>query len=174
MAIESGTELLHYRLIEKIGEGGMGVVWKALDTTLNREVAIKILPDLLANDAERLARFGREARLLAALNHPNIAAIYGLHEAQGVHFLAMELVVGEDLSQRIARGPLPVAEAAKIAGMVAEALRAAHTNGVVHRDLKPANIRLNVDGEAIPVTEPERLRASKQLPKLAARIQQSR
>jgi serine/threonine-protein kinase len=147
VAIEAGQQLLHYRLIEKIGEGGMGVVWRAEDTTLQREVAIKILPDTLAGDAERLARFGREARLLATLNHPNIAAVYGLHEAEGVNFLAMELVRGEDLSQRIARGPLPVDEALDIARDVAEALRVAHAGGVIHRDLKPANIRLGPEGK---------------------------
>jgi serine/threonine-protein kinase len=147
VAIEAEQQLLHYRLIEKIGEGGMGVVWRAEDTTLQREVAIKILPDTLAGDAERLARFGREARLLATLNHPNIAAVYGLHEAEGVNFLAMELVRGEDLSQRIARGPLPVDEALDIARDVAEALRVAHAGGVIHRDLKPANIRLGPEGK---------------------------
>lgn len=104
MTIEPGRNLLHYKLVEKIGEGGMGVVWKALDTTLNREVAIKILPDLFAGDTERLARLEREAKLLASLNHANIAGIYGIHEAEGVRFIAMELIEGEDLSQRLSRG----------------------------------------------------------------------
>jgi len=147
LSIEPDGQLLHYRLIEKIGEGGMGVVWKAEDTTLGREVAIKILPDALASDGERLPRFGREARMLATLNHPNIAAVYGLHEADNVHFLAMELVRGEDLSQCIARGPLRVDDALRIARDVAEALRVAHANGMVHRDLKPANIRIGSEGE---------------------------
>ena len=107
MSLEPGTELLHYRLIEKIGEGGMGAVWKAVDSDLGREVAIKVLPDVFAGDAERLARFEREARLLASLNHPCIAAVYGLHECDGTRFLAMELVEGEDLSVRLSRGRLP-------------------------------------------------------------------
>jgi len=108
VAIEAGQQLLHYRLIEKIGEGGMGVVWKATDTNLDREVAIKILPDAFAADAQRLARFEREAKLLATLNHPNIAAVYGLHDTGtstgSVRFLAMELIPGEDLAQRGTRG----------------------------------------------------------------------
>jgi len=147
MTLEPGRQLAHYRLIEKIGEGGMGVVWRAEDTTLHREAAIKVLPAALAGDAERLVRFGREARMLAALNHPNIAAVYGLHEADGIHFLAMELVRGEDLSDRIARGPLAVDDALAIARDVAEALRVAHGSGMVHRDLKPANIRIGPGGE---------------------------
>ena len=117
--------LAHYRLVEKIGEGGMGMVWKAVDTTLNRHVALKNLPEAYARDAERLARFEREARVLAALNHPGIAAIHGLHEADGLHFLEMELVPGEDLSARLSRGPLPTDEAIAIALHVAEALEAA-------------------------------------------------
>ncbi len=144
----AGQQLLHYRLTEQIGEGGMGVVWRALDTSLDRDVAIKVLPEAFAVDAERLARFDREARLLAALNHPHIAGVYGLHEADGVRFLAMELVAGEDLSARIVRGALPVAEALRIAREVAEALEAAHERGIIHRDLKPANVRLTVDGKA--------------------------
>jgi serine/threonine-protein kinase len=146
MSIEAGKDLLQYRLIEKIGEGGMGAVWKAADTTLNREVAIKILPDLFAQDADRRGRFEREARLLASLNHPNIAAIYGLHEAQGVHFLAMELISGQNLAERISKGAVPVDDALPIARQVAEALEAAHENGIVHRDLKPANIQLTEEG----------------------------
>ncbi len=146
MAVEPGRVLLHYRLVEKIGEGGMGVVWKAIDSALDRSVAIKILPDALALDADRLARFEREAKLLASLQHPGIAAAYGLHEAQGVRFLAMEYVPGESLADRIARGRLPADEALGIARQVAEALEAAHESGVVHRDLKPANIQVAADG----------------------------
>ena len=146
MSIEAGRQLLHYRLIEKIGEGGMGVVWKATDTSLGRDVAIKILPETVSEDAERLARFDREAKLLASLNHPNIAAVYGLHEQDGVHFIAMELVPGEDLAQRLARGPLPVAQAVAAAHRIAKALEAAHERGVIHRDLKPANVTLAADG----------------------------
>ena len=146
MPVESGQSLLHYRLVEKIGEGGMGAVWKALDTSLDRAVAIKILPDHFALDAERLSRFEREARLLASLNHPGIAAAYGLHELRGLRFLAMELVLGESLAERLTRGPLPVEEALGIARQIAVALEAAHENGVIHRDLKPANIQLAPDG----------------------------
>jgi len=145
--IEPGKELLHYRLVEKIGEGGMGVVWKALDTHLEREVAVKILPEIFAGDAERLARFEREAKLLASLNHPNIAAVHGLDEDQGVRFLVMELVPGEDLSCRLQRGPLAVEEALRVGLQVSEALEVAHDNGVIHRDLKPANIQLTPTGD---------------------------
>jgi serine/threonine-protein kinase len=143
MTLESGQMLAHYRLVEQIGEGGMGVVWKALDTTLDREVAVKVLPDEFAGQAERLARFEREAKLLASLNHPHIAAIYGIHESAGKRFLAMELVPGEDLSQRLTAGPLAVAEALPLALQMAAALEAAHENGVIHRDLKPANIKIS-------------------------------
>jgi eukaryotic-like serine/threonine-protein kinase len=122
MPFQPGQSLLHYRLAETIGEGGMGVVWKAVDTSLNRPVAVKILPDLFAHDPDRLSRFEREARLLASLNHPNIAAIYGLHEAQGARFLSMELVGGENLDQRLKAGPLPVEEGVRIALQVAEGL----------------------------------------------------
>ena len=146
MNIVAGQMLLHYRLVEKIGEGGMGVVWKAVDTSLGRDVAIKILPETVSEDAERLARFDREAKLLASLNHPNIATVYGLHEQDGVHFIAMELVPGEDLAQRLATGPLPVAQAVATAQRIAEALEAAHERGVIHRDLKPANVTLAADG----------------------------
>jgi len=147
LAIEPGQQLLHYRLIEKIGEGGMGVVWEAVDTTLDREVAIKILPDAFSKDADRLARFEREAKLLASLNNPHIAAIYGLHEVDGYRFLAMELIVGEDLSQRLERGPLGLDEALDVAEQMALGVEAAHDNGVIHRDLKPANVRLTPEGK---------------------------
>ena len=147
MPFEPGQSLLHYRLAEKIGEGGMGVVWKATDSTLNRSVAVKILPDLFAHDPERLTRFEREARLLASLNHPNIAAIYGLHESQGARFLSMELVGGENLDQKLKAGPLPLEETLRIALQVAEGLEAAHEQGVVHRDLKPANIQVTDEGQ---------------------------
>jgi len=146
MAIEPGGMLSHYRLVEKIGEGGMGVVWKAVDTTLDRAVAIKILASDFAGDRERLARFEREAKLLASLNQRNIAAIYGFEEADGVPFLIMELVEGEDLGDRLGRGPLPVEEALDVAGQMARALEAAHEKGVVHRDLKPANVKVTYEG----------------------------
>jgi len=146
--LSPGDDLLHYRLIEQIGAGGMGVVWRALDTTLDREVAIKVLPDQFSAEAERLARFEREARVLASLNHPHIAGIYGIHEAAGQRFLSMELVPGEDLSALLQRGPLPQERVFRIAREIAEALEAAHENGIVHRDLKPANVRLTHDGSA--------------------------
>ncbi len=146
MPLEPNSSLLHYRLLSQIGEGGMGVVWKAQDTTLDRDVAIKILPEQFAADPERLARFEREAKLLASLNHPNIAAVYGLHEAEGVRFLVMELVGGEDLSQRLSRGAMAVEDSLAAAGQIGLALEAAHTAGVIHRDLKPANVRINPDG----------------------------
>jgi serine/threonine-protein kinase len=141
-----GRTLAHFRIIDKVGEGGMGVVWRAIDTTLDREVAIKVLPEAFAADAERLARFDREAKMLASLNHPGIATIHGLHQVKGIRFLAMELVPGADLSHRLAAGPMPMDEAIGIACKVAEALEAAHEHGVVHRDLKPANIQLAPDG----------------------------
>ena len=145
MTVEPGTTLLHYRLVEQIGEGGMGVVWKAVDTTLDREVAIKVLPPNLATDPERLARFEREAKLLASLHHPNIASVFGLHATNGLRFLAMEYVRGEDLAQRLKRGPLPLDETIAIARQIAKAVETAHEAGVIHRDLKPANIVLTED-----------------------------
>jgi len=148
MSLAPDQRLAQYRLVAKIGEGGMGVVWRAVDTTLGREIAIKILPEAVAVDADRLARFEREARVLASLNHPGIATIYGLHADQGIHFLAMELLAGEDLAQRLERGPIPPEAAATIALQVAEALEAAHESGVIHRDLKPANIQVSPDGNA--------------------------
>ena len=129
-----------------LGEGGMGAVFRARDTKLDRDVAIKILPEAFAHDADRLARFTREAKTLAALNHPNIAAIYGLEESDGITALVMELVEGDDLSQRIAQGPIPLDEALPIAAQIAEALEAAHEQGIIHRDLKPANIKVRSDG----------------------------
>ena len=142
LALTAGTRLGPYEIVSALGAGGMGEVYRARDTKLNRDVAIKVLPDSFASDAERLARFTREAQTLAALNHPNIAQIYGLEESNGVRALVMELVEGEDLSQRIARGPIPIDEALPIARQIAEALEAAHEQGIIHRDLKPANIKV--------------------------------
>jgi len=142
-----GETLSHYRITAALGAGGMGEVYRATDTTLNREVAIKVLPAEVAQDKERLARFRREAQLLAALNHPNIAAIHGLEEADGKPFLALELVEGEDLKERLGRGAMPLAEALETAEQIAEALEEAHDNGIVHRDLKPANVKLTPDGK---------------------------
>jgi len=141
-----GTRLGVYEVVASIGAGGMGQVFRARDTKLDRDVAIKILPEAFAHDADRLARFQREAKTLASLNHPNIAAIYGLEESGGVTALVMELVEGDDLSQRIARGAIPLDEALPIAKQIAEALEAAHERGIIHRDLKPANIKVRPDG----------------------------
>ncbi len=146
MGLEPGRMLGGFRLIEKIGEGGMGVVWKALDTSLDRTVAIKVLPDAFAADSERMVRFEREAKLLASLDHPGIATIHGFHHLDGIRFIAMEHVEGVDLAHRIARGPLPIEEALVVGLQVASALEAAHDSGVVHRDLKPANILVGADG----------------------------
>src|ERR1700730_16871164 len=146
MPLSPRTRLGPYEILSAIGAGGMGEVYLATDTTLGRQVAIKVLPDPFAQDAERLARFEREAKTLASLNHPHIAQIYGLEQSSGVQALVMELVEGEDLSVRIARGPIPVDEALAIARQIAEALEAAHEQGIVHRDLKPANIKVTPDG----------------------------
>src|SRR5262252_6637797 len=135
--------IAHYRITAKLGEGGMGEVWRATDTKLNREVAIKVLPEAFAADTDRLTRFTREAQVLASLNHPNIAAIYGVEERA----LVMELVEGPTLSERIEQGALPVEEALEIARQIADALEAAHEKGVVHRDLKPANIKITQDAK---------------------------
>jgi eukaryotic-like serine/threonine-protein kinase len=146
LALTPGTRLGVYDITAPIGEGGMGLVYRARDTKLGRDVALKILSDSFANDPERLARFTREAQTLASLNHPNIAHIHGFEESGGVRALVMELVEGEDLSQRIARGPIPVDESLLIAKQIAEALEAAHEHGIIHRDLKPANIKVRDDG----------------------------
>ena len=146
MALAPGTRVGPYTVVAKLGEGGMGEVYQASDSRLKRQVAIKVLPDLVAADRDRLARFQREAQVLAALNHPNIAAIYGVEEAGGVTALVMELVEGPTLADRVAEGPLPVDEALAIARQIAEALEAAHDQGIVHRDLKPANIKVRADG----------------------------
>ena len=146
MALTPGTRLGVYEITALLGEGGMGQVYRATDTRLKRQVALKILPLAVAGDADRLSRFHREAEVLAALNHPHIAAIYGFEESGDVSALVMELVDGEDLSQRIARGPVAIADALAIARQITEALEAAHEQGIVHRDLKPANIKVRADG----------------------------
>jgi serine/threonine protein kinase len=146
LALASGTRLGVYEVTAQIGVGGMGEVYRATDTTLGRQVAIKILPDAFAADADSLARFEREAKTLASLNHPHIAAIYGFERTAGTHALVMELVEGEDLSQRIARGAIPLDEALPIAKQIAEALEVAHEQGIIHRDLKPSNIMVRPDG----------------------------
>ena len=146
MALTPGTRLGVYEVTAPIGQGGMGQVFRATDTKLKRQVAIKILPPSLAADADRLARFQREAEVLASLNHANIAHIYGLEDSGGMTALVMELVEGEDLSQRIVHGAIPIDEALPIARQIAEALEAAHEQGIIHRDLKPANIKVRADG----------------------------
>ncbi len=142
-----GTTLAHYRITGHLGTGGMGEVYAATDAKLGRSVAIKFLPEAFAEDAERVARFQREARVLAALNHPHIAAIYGLEEEDGRHFLVMELVDGETLAERIRRGPLRLDEALAIVRQIGDALESAHDKGIVHRDLKPANIKVTPEGQ---------------------------
>ena len=146
MPLSAGTRLGHYNVTALLGEGGMGQVWQATDTQLGRQVALKILPDAFASDPDRLARFKREAQILASLNHPNIAAIYGIEEAEGTRALVLELVEGPTLADRISKGPIPLDEALPIAKQIAEALEAAHEAGVIHRDLKPANIKVREDG----------------------------
>jgi serine/threonine-protein kinase len=140
--LSPGSSVLHYRVEEKLGEGGMGQVYLAHDTKLDRKVALKALPPAMATGSERLQRFRREARLLAALNHPHIAQIYEHEESEGIQFLVLELVPGETLAERIAKRPLPVGEALELFGQIAEALEAAHAKGILHRDLKPANIKV--------------------------------
>ena len=146
MAIPTGQRLGPYEILSAIGAGGMGEVYRARDSKLGRDVALKVLPAAFISDSERMSRFEREARLLAALNHPNIAAIYGLEESSGTPALVMELVEGPTLADRIATGPLPLDEALPIAKQIAEALEYAHERGVIHRDLKPANIKVKADG----------------------------
>ena len=146
MALSSGSRLGSYEIVSPLGAGGMGEVYRARDASLGREVAIKILPSGLAADAESLARFEREARLLASLNHPGIATIHGIERGEGGPFLVLELVEGETLGERLTAGPLPVPEALKVCRQIADALAAAHDRGVVHRDLKPANVKITPEG----------------------------
>jgi hypothetical protein len=146
VALIPGTRLGQYEILSLLGAGGMGEVYRARDTRLDREIAIKILPDLLGSDPDRVARFQREAKTLAALNHPNIGGILGVEEANGVTALVLELVEGPTLADRIAQGPIDLVEALSIAKQIAEALEAAHTEGIIHRDLKPANIKIRRDG----------------------------
>ena len=143
-----GKTLGHYEILEPLGSGGMGEVYRARDTTLKRDVAIKILPEELSADPDRLARLEREAHLLAALNHPHIATIYALEEDQGTSFLVLEMVKGESLEKRLAKGALPVEKALDLCKQIAEALEAAHGEGIIHRDLKPANVLITPDGIA--------------------------
>ena len=146
MSLSPGTRLGPYEILTLMGVGGMGEVYRARDTKLNRDVALKILPDAFVSDVDRVARFEREAKTLASLNHPHIAQIYGLEDTSGTRALVIELVDGEDLSVRLRHGRLPIDEVALIARQIAEAIAAAHEHGVIHRDLKPANIKVRSDG----------------------------
>ncbi len=142
----TGRRLGVYQITAPLGKGGMGEVYRARDTRLGRDVAIKILPRAFTSDPDRLARFEREARVLASLNHPNIATIHGIEDADGIRALVMELIDGETLAERIAKGPIPIATTLPLARQIADALDAAHEKGIVHRDLKPANIKITRDG----------------------------
>ena len=148
MSLQPGTRLGPYEVVALLGAGGMGEVYRARDTRLGREVAIKALPEAFAKHPERLARFEGEARLLASLNHPNVASIFGLEESAGTPYLVLELVEGETLAARLARGPLSEREALELGGQVAAAVEAAHDRGVIHRDLKPANVMITPTGSA--------------------------
>src|SRR5215510_4019490 len=147
MVITAGTKLGGYEVFGELGSGGMGEVYRARDTKLGRDVAIKTLPEDFTSDPDRLARFQREAKLLASLNHPNIGAIYGLEEFNGAPVLILELVEGETLAERLKRGAMPAEEALKIAVDIADALEEAHEKGVIHRDLKPGNIKITPEGK---------------------------
>jgi serine/threonine protein kinase len=149
MSLSAGDKLGPYEIRAPIGAGGMGEVYRAHDTRLNRDVALKVIPEVFAADSDRMSRFEREAKLLASLNHTNIAAIYGLEESTSTKALVMELVEGPTLADRIATGPIPVDEALPIAQQIAEALEYAHDHNVIHRDLKPANIKVKPDGTVI-------------------------
>src|SRR5262245_47842554 len=147
MPLAAGTRLGAYEVIDTLGSGGMGEVYRARDTRLGRSVAIKVVSDAFVLDADRAARFDREAKVLASLNHPRIATLYGVEESAGRHFLVMELVEGETLADRLGRGAMPVSEALAVAQQIAEALEAAHECGVIHRDLKPANVKITPDNK---------------------------
>src|SRR5262245_51963701 len=147
MSLQIGQQFGSYEITMLLGRGGMGEVYRARDTKLKREIAIKILPDEFSRDADRASRFQREAEVLASLNHPNIAAIYDLAEANGTRFLVLELVEGETLADRIQRGPISVEDSLNIARSICEALEAAHERGIIHRDLKPANVKITPDGK---------------------------
>src|SRR6266852_711313 len=147
MPLSTGTGLGSYEVVAPIGAGGMCEVYQAHDTKLGRDVAIKVLPEAFAHDADRLSRFQREAKMLASLNHPNIATIHGLEQSGGTSYLVMELVSGETLAERVEAGPLGIEQALKIAGQIAEALEAAHEKNIIHRDLKPANVKMTPEGK---------------------------
>src|SRR5215470_14805539 len=147
MSLQIGQQLGSYEVTALIGKGGMGEVYRARDSKLKRDVAVKVLPEEFSRDHDRIIRFEREAQVLASLNHSNIASIYDLQEANESRFLIMELVEGETLAERIARGPLPIEETLDIAKQICEALEAAHEKGIIHRDLKPGNVKILLDGK---------------------------
>ena len=147
VSLQAGHKLAHYEIVEPIGKGGMGEVYRAKDSKLGRDVAIKVLPEEFAQDRERLKRFKREAKVLASLNHTNIASIYGLEQSGSTHYLVLELVEGETLAERIARGPIPIEESLEISTKIADALEEAHEHGIVHRDLKPPNVKITTRDE---------------------------
>ena len=142
-----GKRIAHYEITAKIGEGGMGEVYRATDTKLNRDVALKILPEQFASDSQRMGRFQREAEVLASLDHPNIGAIHGIEDVGETKALVLQLIEGPTLADRIAEGPIPVDEALPLALQITEALEAAHEKGIIHRDLKPANIKITPEGQ---------------------------
>ena len=146
MRLEGGTKLGPYEILAALGAGGMGEVYRAADSRLGRDVALKVLPEAFARDVDRMVRFKREAKVMASLNHPNIAAIYGIEESNGTRALVMELVEGPTLAERIKQGGIPLEEALPIAKQICEGLEYAHERGVIHRDLKPANIKITPDG----------------------------
>src|SRR5215472_12686744 len=145
MAIQSGTHLGPYEILSPIGAGGMGEVYRARDPKLGRDVAIKVLPEAFARDVERMARFQREAKVLASLDHPNIASIYGLEDSGGSRALVMQLAEGPTLADRIKTGPIPIDDTLRIARQICDALEYAHERGIIHRDLKPANVKVSAD-----------------------------
>ena len=152
MTLPPGSRLGSYEITGPIGAGGMGEVYRARDSKLGRDVALKVLPQAFAREADRLSRFQREAKVLASLNHPNIASIYGLEDSGSTHALVMELVEGPTLADRIRQGPIPIEEVLKIAKQICEALEYAHERGIVHRDLKPANVKVTSD-DAVKVLD---------------------
>jgi serine/threonine protein kinase len=152
MALSIGTKLGPYEILAAIGAGGMGEVYRARDAKLGRDVALKVLPEAFARDAERMARFQREAKVLASLNHPNIASIYGLEDSGTTHALVMELVEGPTLADRIKTGPIPISEALPSAKQMCDVLEYAHERGIIHRDLKPANVKVTSD-DAVKVLD---------------------
>ena len=149
MALQPGQKLSHYEIVVAIGAGGMGEIYKATDTRLERTVAIKVMPDTITISEDLRARFQREAKAISSLNHPNICTLYDVGHADGIDFLVMELLEGESVAERLKKGPLPTAETLRVGIQVADALDAAHRQGLIHRDLKPGNVMLTRDGAKV-------------------------